>query len=187
MNENLLVYQANSFYNAFIALEQLAPPDEMLLLIPKFVNGAFSIELIIKAILTKQSIPYKNEHNLKVLFDLLPQDVQQQTWDFLVEKAPEYSNVKKREDEFILISEAFVQWRYCFEGGIVPAFDSLFLSVFANAIITTMFRLGYNTSIVLCDKTETDDEIERKFENNRQQSIAENLKTIQKKKSRGNS
>lgn len=43
-----LAYQAKSFYNAYIALEQLKPDDKMLLMVPKLVNGAFSIELILK-------------------------------------------------------------------------------------------------------------------------------------------
>ena len=62
MNSTLLVYQAKSFYNAYIALEQLSRenPDALLLLLaPLIVNGAFSIELTLKAILAKNQISNK--------------------------------------------------------------------------------------------------------------------------------
>ena len=67
MNSTLLVYQAKSFYNAYIALEQLSREDSdalLLLLAPLIVNGAFSIELTLKAILAKNQISYKNEHSI---------------------------------------------------------------------------------------------------------------------------
>ena len=44
MNNPSLVYQAKSFYNAYIALEQLKTDDELLLLVHKLVNGAFSVD-----------------------------------------------------------------------------------------------------------------------------------------------
>jgi hypothetical protein len=56
MNSDLLVYQAKAFYNAYIALDQLSRTDSNwipLLAAPLIVNGAFSIELTLKAILTK--------------------------------------------------------------------------------------------------------------------------------------
>ena len=52
MNEdgkaNFSVYYAKSFYNAYIALEQINQDssDEMLYRIPVMVNGAFSIETL---------------------------------------------------------------------------------------------------------------------------------------------
>ena len=71
----------------------------MLLFVPKLVNGAFSAELTIKAILTEQSISYDKEHNLKILFEKLPAEIQNQIWEYLVKKAPEYSDAEKREKE----------------------------------------------------------------------------------------
>ena len=47
MNTDLLVYQAKSFYNAYIALEQLSRANteaELLCFVPMIVNGAFSVD-----------------------------------------------------------------------------------------------------------------------------------------------
>ena len=98
-----LVYQAKSFYNAYIALEQLQPPDELLLIVPILVNGAFAVKLILKPILVEQGIEYRHEHNLKILFDKLPLTIQKQLWNNLVAKAPEYKEEEKREKELLLM------------------------------------------------------------------------------------
>ena len=73
MNADFLVYQAKSFYNAYIALEQVErSTGEPMYNVPLLVNGAFSIELSLKAILVKNSIDYGKEHNLLVLFLKIP-------------------------------------------------------------------------------------------------------------------
>lgn len=184
MMKNLtLIYQAKSFYNAYIALEQLKPDDEFLLFVPRLVNGAFSVELVIKAILTEKNISYDKVHNLKILFDKLPLDIQNKIWECLAEKAPEYSDAAKRETELLLISEAFEQCRYCFKGNITAAFDVRFLSAFANACISVMFALGYNSFIT--ERTVSPEdfaEIDAKIENNRNESIKRIQKIIQNKK-----
>lgn len=184
MNNPNLVYQAKSFYNAYIALEQLKPDDELLLLVPKLVNGAFSVELIIKAILVEQDIAYNNEHNLKILFEKLPLDIQSKIWKYLEEKAPEYSDKTRRTNELLLMSDAFVEWRYCYEGKNAPAFDARFLSAFANAAICTMFNLGYNASFVKSEiKVSSDvcDDIDKKIEDNRRECMKSNIEKIRKK------
>ena len=183
MNNLSLAYQAKAFYNAYIALEQLKPDDEWLLFVPRLVNGAFAAELTIKTILVEQNIPYDKEHNLKILFDKLPLDIQNKIWEYLENKAPEYSDAEKRETELLLISEAFVQCRYCFEGNITAAFDVRFLSAFANASICIMFELGYNAFITERNVSpEEFAEIDAKIENNRSESIKHNQRIIQNKK-----
>ena len=184
MNNPSLVYQAKSFYNAYIALEQLKTDDELLLLVPKLVNGAFSVELIIKAILVEQDIVYNNEHNLKILFEKLPLDIQNEIWGYLEEKAPEYSDETKRTNELLLMSDAFVQWRYCYEGKSAPAFDARFLSAFANAAIRTMFNLGYNASFIKSEievSSDVYDDIDKKIEDNRSECMKSNIEKIRKK------
>ncbi len=186
MNETFLIYQAKSFYNAYIALEQIKiEEDPFIYLVPMLVNGAFSVELTLKAILTKQGIEYKNEHNLKVLFDKLPLNIQNELWDYLEKKKPEYADTQKRETELIIMSDAFVKWRYCFEGKSAPSFDINFLSAFANAAIYIMFHLGYNTFIKPTITTETDDEIEKKFEDNRNSFFQSSTKYINSKEKGG--
>lgn len=140
MNADLLVYQAKAFYNAYIALDQLSRDDSdtlLLLFAPLVVNGAFSVELALKAILAKNQIEYGKEHNLLILFQMLPKSFQQELWAYLIEKAPEYAGSEKGLDELILLSNAFVDWRYAFEGKPVPAIESRFLAAFANAAVHT--------------------------------------------------
>ena len=173
MNADLLVYQAKSFYNAYIALDQLSRDDSdalLLLFAPLIVNGAFSTELTLKAILAKNKIEYGKEHK----------SFQQELWTFLTEKAPEYANFERGLNELILLSNAFVDWRYAFEGNPVPAIESRFLAAFANAAIRTMFS-HYNTDLRPVAKTESDNAIEQKFRDNREKCKEINLKMIKKK------
>ena len=124
-----------------------------MLFAPLVVNGAFSVELAFKAILAKNGIEYGKEHNLLILFQMLPESFQQELWTYLIEKAPEYADSSKTYDELILLSNAFIDWRYVFEEKPVPAIDSRFLAAFANAAIRTMFS-HYNTDLQPLTKTE---------------------------------
>lgn len=183
MNADLLVYQAKSFYNAYIALDQLSRDDSdtlLLLFAPLVVNGAFSVELALKAILAKNQIEYGKEHNLLILFQMLPKSFQQELWAYLIEKAPEYAGSEKGLDELILLSNAFVDWRYAFEGKPVPAIESRFLAAFANAAVHTMLSY-YNADLLPATKTESNNEIEQRFHENREKCKEINLKMVQKK------
>lgn len=183
MNADLLVYQAKSFYNAYIELDRLSRDDSntlLLLFAPLVVNGAFSVELALKAILAKNHIEYGKEHNLLILFQMLPKSFQLELWEYLIKKAPEYAGSEKGLDELILLSNAFVDWRYAFEGNPVPAIESRFLAAFANAAIWTMFS-HYNTDLRPVAKTESDNTIEQKFRDNREECKEINLKMIKKK------
>ena len=183
MRSDFLVYEAKSFYNAYIALEQLSKLDatsEFLLYVPMIVNGAFSIELTLKAILVKNNISYGKDHNLLSLFRLLPNQFQRELLTHLMEKAPEYVDTEKCVDEIVLLSNAFVDWRYAFEGNPAPAVDTRFLAAFANAAILTMFS-HYNVDLVPSTKIVSDDEIEQKFHENRELCKKTNLQRIEKK------
>ena len=184
MSTDFIVYEAKAFYNAYIFLEQLNREceDKMLLYIPILVNGAFSIEITLKAILFKKGIEYGKEHNLLILFEMLPNAIQDEIWSHLAEKAPEYADQQRRTDELTLISNAFVDYRYVFEGKPVPVFDMRFLSAFANAAICTMFSLGYNLFLIPGTSEKTDQEIDNMFENNRVESIQAIQAQIKKKR-----
>ena len=176
MRSDFLVYEAKSFYNAYIALEQLSKLDatpEFLLYVPMIVNGAFSIELTLKAILVKNNISYGKDHNLLSLFRLLPNQFQCELLTHLMEKAPEYVDTKKFVDEIVLLSNAF-------EDNPAPAVDTRFLAAFANAAILTMFS-HYNVDLVPSTKIVSDDEIEQKFHENRELCKKTNLQRIEKK------
>ena len=186
MNSAALINQAKSFYNAYIALEQLnaACPIPFAYTVPMIVNGAFSIELCLKALLVKSDISYEKEHNLSILFMLLPKNYQCESLSYLVEKAPEYNDPKKLFDELSLISSAFVDWRYCFERQ-APAVEQRFISAFANAAFCGLLS-HYNAELV--DVTGCEDcseaEIEVKFANNRATCIEKNVTYISKKSSK---
>jgi len=183
INTDVLVYQAKQFYNAYIALDQINRVCEnpLMYYIPMVVNGAFSIEITLKAILAKNQIDYGKEHNLLVLFELLPDSFQTELVGYLMQKAPEYKDANKFNEELILISNAFVDWRYFFEGKPAPALDSRFLAAFANAAIWTMFS-HYNVDYVpSSSKDKTEEEIEEMFRQNREDCKKANLFLIQKK------
>lgn len=187
MNNPQLVYQAKAFYNAYIALDQIgnSTNNPVLFLVPQIVNGAFAVEITLKAILTEQGICYGKEHNIKVLFDLLPQNIQNDLWDYFEKKKPEYAGTDKRESELIIMSDAFVKWRYSFEGNNPPAFDISFLSAFANAAIYMMFHLGYNAYVQPSNSSETAEEIEKKFEDNRNNNYQNSANYINRKQNGG--
>ena len=183
MNSDILVFYAKSFYNAYIALEQInqASEDQLLYFIPVMVNGAFSIELTLKAILTKNQIEYDREHNLLVLFRLLPKAYQSELIDNLIKKAPEYSDTDKLVEELLLVSNAFVDWRYSFEGSSGPAFETRFLSAFANAAICTLFA-HYNVSFTPHNASPEDyRHAETLISENREKYMSKNLKIVQQR------
>ena len=185
INTTFLVYQAKSFYNAYIALDQINRQCEepMLYYIPMLVNGAFSVEITLKAILAKNQIDYGKEHNLLILFEKLPDSFKAEMLEHLIEKAPEYEDIEKWSEELILISNAFVDWRYFYEEKTPPAFDARFLSAFANAAIWTMFSHNNAKMVYDTDETITNEEFEEKLQQNRETSIRTILNIIQKKDS----
>ena len=179
-----MTFQAKSFYNAYIALEQIGgqTEEDLLLFIPTVVNGAFAVELILKAILANNKVKYENEHNLLSLFLLLPESFQAELICNLTKKASEYKDPEKFADELVLISNAFVDWRYAYENKPVPAFDTRFLSAFANAAVCTMLS-HYNVMLERCDSVEkTDKEIEELIKDNREKCKKININKLQKKK-----
>ena len=178
----VLIYQAKAFYNAAINLELMDRESDhssgdFLFQTPATVNAAFSIEITLKAILTCEGIAYKREHNLFVLYTLLPEQAQYLIFKWMRENVPEYDS-EAFIKEFVLISDAFVQWRYSFEEGIKPAFDMRFLMGFATAAIMAMFELGYNVDITPGKKEKSDEEILQMFEDNRRQAYEKNLDYI---------
>lgn len=184
LNDNMLVFEAKSFYNAYIALEQLDRDNDhplMLFHIPMIVNGAFAIEITFKAILTKNQIEYGKEHNLAVLFLKLPDHFQLEMMDTLSKKVPEYMDSRRLTEELVLLSTAFIDWRYAYEDHSAPAIDTRFLSAFSNAAISAL--LGhYNVELSPSTSfAKSEDEINKLFLENRQKFRGKNLNEIQKR------
>ena len=111
---------------------------------------------------------------------MLPEAFQDEILLHLIEKAPKYKDPKSCCDELLLLSNAFVDWRYLFEEKPVPATDLIFLSAFANAAIWTMIS-HYNVDLIPSVRVESDAEMEQKFQENREKCKEINLKMIQKK------
>lgn len=184
MKSKVLIHEAKSFYNAYIALEQLQEqePEPLLLYVPTIVNGAFAVELALKAILSDLNIHYEKEHNLLSLFELLPEELKKLFWKYLVMKAPEFENHQHQIEELTIISNAFVDMRYYYEVDVVPAINTRFLSAFANAAIYMMFGLGLNVSLVEIEKEKSDPEIEKMFEENNKKYIKKMDESIRKRR-----
>ena len=185
MNKEWLAYEAKSFYNAYLNLEWMNQnAGEIEFFVPMAVNGAFSIELSIKAILVHLSIPYDREHNLLALFRLLPVQIQDIFWRYLAWKVPEYTDEKRRQDELVMISNVFVDWRYGFEGDPAPAFETRFLSAFANTAIWVMFALGMDYELVERSKDKvdkSDEEIAEMIDQNRAETMKRILAKVDRK------
>ena len=177
LDKKFVVFEAISFYNAYINLDRINNESGGIrFYIPMVINGAFSIEMSIKAMLVNNDIVYGKEHNLVVLFKLLPEYIQTEIWNWVSQKTAEYADEEKRVSEFVIMSDAFKQWRYAFEDQ-VPAFDARFLSSFANAAIGVMFKLGYNVQII-SDEYSIDDEVDRMIKENRAYFMSKNMEYI---------
>ncbi len=78
--------------------------------IPAIVNGAFACELYIKSLLPTQ----EKEHNLKLLFEMLPPDFQESIRNEVNDKFKDYAayTFDMRLDDS---ANAFINWRYIHE------------------------------------------------------------------------
>lgn len=185
MNNECLAFEAKSFYNAYLNLEWMNQSmGGINFFIPMAVNGAFSIELSLKAILVHFGIPYEREHNLLALFRLLPVQLQDIFWRYVAYKAPEYADEKRQQEELVMISNVFVDWRYGFEGDPAPAFETRFLSAFANTAIWVMFALGMDYELVERSKDKvdkSDEEIAEMIDQNRAETMKRILAKVDRK------
>ena len=131
-------------------------------LIPIIVNYAFSDELALKYILTKNKIDFEKKHNLMDLFLLLPNNI-------ITYFISNISTMLKNNKEYVLselssISNSFIEWRYFYEGKT------------KKTNIQVLSRLSYLLNQFLkYDENKTDDEILNTIENN--SKLIELLKT----------
>lgn len=182
MNNSILAFQAKSFFEVYQIIKQ----QEAKLALPRYfpaliVNGAFSAELALKSILTENCVNYKKEHNLVSLFMLLPREFSLEVFNRSMSIAPAYGESDKWADELNLISEAFVDWRYCYEVS-APATDLAFLDSFVCAVYETLIS-HYNVEITESSNREkTDSEIDEMFSENRRRSKDEILNKLARKR-----
>ncbi|MFW6002477.1 MAG: hypothetical protein ACOCQD_03975 [archaeon] len=96
-------------------------------------NLAFSVEMFLKTILNIGNIKYKNNHDTKYLFDLLPQDISNIIKSNIKEPIINETNNTNAnyfydEFEYYLIQnkDAFVRWRYYYEKDNQYTFEFLY-------------------------------------------------------------
>lgn len=152
------------------------------------VNGAFSAELALKALLKHHDIAYGTTHNLLHLFMLLPIDISSEIVNRSMEATPTFRNLENWIHELILISNAFEEWRYSYEAKHSLVLDTNFLQAFAQAASKTLSshcgKVEYGEAVRV-ENVEDVEKINRKFEDGiQEQKLAaiEKYLQIQKKK-----
>ena len=113
--------------------------------IPAIVNAAFACELYFKSMLEP---PPKNEHNLFILYQKLPENKKQIIRDYVNDRFkghPRYTFDYCMERA----GDAFVNWRYVFENehtdGFYGTFINEYLSFFEN-LIPVLKDVAHSTS-----------------------------------------
>ena len=82
---------------------------------PEIVNAAFACEVFMKALLRFYDIPYKREHKIKNLFEILPSEMKDSLKSELKKCGGEaWLDLWGREN-IENISNVFTEWRYLFE------------------------------------------------------------------------
>lgn len=110
-----------SFYNAFLLLykkfkeKDNAGNCDVLYFFPCVVNGALASELALKSILYHKKIPYEKNHDLRELFKLLPAEYQKEIVYRILQLNPKY-NMDNFEKDFSFFAQAFIDFRYSYEG-----------------------------------------------------------------------
>lgn len=85
------------------------------LMIPKCTNGAFAVELAMKFLYAREHKSYDNIHNLKDLFQHLPEIHKDELLDRI--KIQAHQTEETIEAQLPFFSDAFVRSRYFFEHG----------------------------------------------------------------------
>ena len=88
--------------------------NNSLCMTPIIINAAFSCELFLKLLLHIKCIRYKKTHDLKILFELLPEDLKNKVKYCCVKRYGQwldYCNLEYLKN----ISNVFSDWRYNYE------------------------------------------------------------------------
>lgn len=106
--------------------------------IPSAVNSAFACEVFLKSILKYSDIDFTKQHDLKELFELLPERIKTFVKDTAaVNYGGNWTNWAGFE-YLDNVSKAFVDWRYCYEmdwGKFMSVhMETGFLIAFRNAL-----------------------------------------------------
>lgn len=118
---------------------------------PVIVNYSFSCEVFLKTLLHLYGVEFKNEHELKKLYMLLPEKVQKEIKNSTIKKHGQWEDIWKIPllDQ---ISDAFVKWRYSYEhdpsksASISLNFDFLctFCEILREECCMSIFRITWD-------------------------------------------
>ena len=178
MKKCYLAFQAKIFYETFVVLRQMISGKNGIVryYVPYIVNGAFSAELALKSILTENEIVYQKEHNLLKLFFLLPKVYRDEIISRFILLYPTY-NQENLSVDLVLLSDAFIDWRYSFEGNVAPM-DTKFADSFITAIAKTL-EAHYNVDYVECeDGGISEEEFDKLAAEERQVQYEKHLKRL---------
>ncbi len=178
MKKCYLAFQAKIFYETFVVLRKMISEENGVVRyhVPYIVNGAFSAELALKSILTENEIAYQKEHNLLKLFFLLPKEYRDEIISRFILLYPAY-NQDNFSVDLVLLSDAFIDWRYSFEGNVAPM-DAKFADSFITAIAKTL-EAHYNVDYVECeDGGIFEEEFDKLAAKERQEQYEKHLKRL---------
>lgn len=148
----LILQECEAFYDVFKNLEKRLEHSGIveestdntgqptLLSVPYIVNGAFACELALKYILVKNQIDFcisSKGHDLEYLFNLLPQ-AEKQTLRNLLKNADNIDD-DSLEENILILSDSFNQWRYYFANIDKGLTYNSFFSVFVNQLCNYIF------------------------------------------------
>jgi hypothetical protein len=102
------------------------------LVYPLIVNLSFSIELLLKILILQENQKYVNGHEIKILFNKLPQEIKEDVKKNLIIK----HNLKSEEFDNILDinNKSFIDWRYSFEKPSPSQYNKVFLFDFRDLL-----------------------------------------------------
>lgn len=114
---------------------------------PAAVNSAFACEVFLKAILLYSDIKIPKNHDLKTLFEKLPEDIRNWVKETVIAKGGRWKNYFGFE-YLDNISKAFAQWRYIYEVDMNKVcsikFETGFLTLFRNTLREACCELFFN-------------------------------------------
>ena len=186
MDADMLTFQAGSFLTSYVSLYiNNSQASDSSFIIPMIVNGTFSVELSLKALLVRLGINYGREHNLFYLYYLLPTDYAWEIFTRSIAGTPTSRDLRRWMDNLILISNAFEEWRYGFEAKHSLVLNSDFLSLLVQAAYGTLTdhfgEINYDKVEPIKSDEYMDQEFSSEVVEQRQAAIEKIAKVFQKR------
>ncbi len=116
--------------------------------VPSIVNSAFASEIFLKSLLKWHNIQFQKVHRLKSLYAFLPENLQAQIKQMTSYGFKDMWTDPINREYLELVSNAFQEWRYCFEHDFSKPYTFMdintgFLANFRNALRDVCCQLFY--------------------------------------------